>query len=147
MMDEFNAIGDLIFFISKELKKDLDEKLKERGLGQGQTLMLLTLFRLRERDDITGELLAKEMGINKANVSRNISKLKEKEIISITFDEKDQRKKYINLTDKALEDIKSIECVLKDIHKKMVKNIEKDILIKTLEGLNKMQKNLSEKEN
>ncbi|MCR6516253.1 MAG: MarR family winged helix-turn-helix transcriptional regulator [Clostridium sp.] len=146
-MDEFNAIGDLIFFISKELKKDLDEKLKERGLGQGQTLMLLTLFRLREREDITGELLAKEMGINKANVSRNISKLKEKEIVSITFDEKDQRKKYIKLTDKALEDIKSIEYVLKDIHKKMVKNIEKDILIKTLEGLNKMQKNLSEKEN
>ncbi|WP_194192654.1 MarR family winged helix-turn-helix transcriptional regulator [Clostridium chrysemydis] len=146
-MDEFNAIGDLIFFISKELKKDLDEKLKERGLGQGQTLMLLTLFRLKDREDITGELLAKEMGINKGNVSRNISKLKEKGIVSITSDEKDQRKKYIKITDKALEDIKSIESVLKDIHKKMVKNIEKDILIKTLEGLSKMQKNLNEKEN
>lgn len=48
-MKKYEPIGDLIYFISKELKTRLDEELKDRNLGQGQILTLMTLFRLKKK--------------------------------------------------------------------------------------------------
>ncbi|MDO7205266.1 helix-turn-helix domain-containing protein [Paraclostridium bifermentans] len=75
-MKKYEPLGDLIYFISKELKSRMDESLKDRNLGQGQLLTLMTLFKLKNYDEITQEDLAKVMGINKANTSRNLAKLK-----------------------------------------------------------------------
>ncbi|MCU9810817.1 MarR family winged helix-turn-helix transcriptional regulator [Paraclostridium sp. AKS81] len=102
-MKKYEPLGDLIYFISKELKSRMDESLKDRNLGQGQLLTLMTLFKLKNYDEITQEDLAKVMGINKANTSRNLAKLKESGFIVINQSKDDQRKKILNLQIKLLK--------------------------------------------
>lgn len=144
-MKKYEPIGDLIYFISKELKTRLDEELKDRNLGQGQILTLMTLFRLKEKDEIDQDVLSKEMGINKANTSRNLAKLKQNGFIEINQNPIDQRRKQVVLTPKAYEEMFNIEKILKEIHKEMIKDLDEESLTNTLNTLNKMKNNLSEK--
>jgi DNA-binding MarR family transcriptional regulator len=144
-MKKYEPIGDLIYFISKELKTRLDEELKDRNLGQGQILTLMTLFRLKEKDEIDQDVLSKEMGINKANTSRNLAKLKQNGFIEINQNPTDQRRKQVVLTPKAYEEMFNIEKILREIHKEMIKGLDEESLTNTLNTLNKMKNNLSEK--
>lgn len=144
-MKEYEPIGDLIYFISKELKTRLDEELKDRNLGQGQILTLMTLFRLKEKDEIDQDVLSKEMGINKANTSRNLAKLKQNGFIEINQNPTDQRRKQVVLTPKAYEEMFNLEKILKEIHKEMIKDLDEESLTNTLKTLNKMKNNLSDK--
>ncbi|MDK2585389.1 MarR family transcriptional regulator [Romboutsia sedimentorum] len=144
-MKKYEPIGDLIYFISKELKTRLDEELKDRNLGQGQILTLMTLFRLKEKDEIDQDVLSKEMGINKANTSRNLAKLKQNGFIEINQNPIDQRRKQVVLTPKAYEEMFNLEKILKEIHKEMIKDLDEESLTNTLNTLNKMKNNLSDK--
>ncbi len=144
-MKKYEPIGDLIYFISKELKTRLDEELKDRNLGQGQILTLMTLFRLKEKDEIDQDVLSKEMGINKANTSRNLAKLKQNGFIEINQNPTDQRRKQVVLTPKAYEEMFNLEKILKEIHKEMIKDLDEESLTNTLKTLNKMKNNLSDK--
>lgn len=144
-MKKYEPIGDLIYFISKELKTRLDEELKDRNLGQGQILTLMTLFRLKEKDEIDQDVLSKEMGINKANTSRNLAKLKQNEFIEINQNPIDQRRKQVVLTPKAYEEMFNLEKILKEIHKEMIKDLDEQSLTQTLNTLNKMKNNLCNK--
>lgn len=144
-MKKYEPIGDLIYFISKELKTRLDEELKDRNLGQGQILTLMTLFRLKEKDEIDQDVLSKEMGINKANTSRNLAKLKQNGFIEINQNPIDQRRKQVVLTPKAYEEMFNLEKILKEIHKEMIKDLDEESLTNTLNTLNKMKNNLCNK--
>lgn len=141
-MKKYEPIGDLIYFISKELKARMDEALKDRNLGQGQLLTLMTLFRLKEYEEITQEELSKMMGINKANISRNITKLKQGGFIKINQSEEDQRKKNIELTEKAFEEFLYLEKIMRKIHNEMILGLDKESLDYTLSTLLKMKENL-----
>lgn len=141
-MKKYEPIGDLIYFISKELKARMDEALKDRNLGQGQLLTLMTLFRLKEHDEITQEELSKMMGINKANISRNLTKLKQGGFIKINQSEEDQRKKNIELTEKAFEEFLYLEKIMRKIHNEMILGLDKESLDYTLDALLKMKENL-----
>lgn len=144
-MKKYEPLGDLIYFISKELKSRMDESLKDRNLGQGQLLTLMTLFKLKNYDEITQEDLAKVMGINKANTSRNLAKLKESGFIVINQSKDDQRKKNIELTNKAFEEFLYLEKIMREIHNEMISGLDSDSLDSTLSTLIKMKENLLNK--
>lgn len=144
-MRKYQAIGDLIYFISKEFKTNIDEKLKNRNLGQGQTLILMTLLRLENTGEINQDILAKEMGINKANTSRNLTKLKQNGFIEINADTKDNRKKNISLTSKAYNEIINIEKTLKEIYIDMIEGLDERELFCTMKTLEKIKNNLYNK--
>lgn len=141
-MKKYEPIGDLIYFISKELKSRMDEALKDRNLGQGQLLTLMALFRLKDYDEINQEELSKMMGINKANTSRNLTKLKQGEFIKINQSEEDQRKKNIELTEKAFEEFLYLEKIMKKLHNEMILGLDKKSLDYTLDALLKIKENL-----
>jgi DNA-binding MarR family transcriptional regulator len=105
----------------------------------------MTLFRLKEKDEIDQDVLSKEMGINKANTSRNLAKLKQNGFIEINQNPTDQRRKQVVLTPKAYEEMFNIEKILREIHKEMIKGLDEESLTNTLNTLNKMKNNLSEK--
>ncbi|MBB6480154.1 MarR family winged helix-turn-helix transcriptional regulator [Spirochaeta isovalerica] len=93
-------LGDLIIFLAKELKWETEKLFKEMNMGQGQLMMLLFLMGERELP-IRQDLIAKKIGLNKANVSRNISKLKSKNLVSAEQDPEDSRKLLIHMTEKS----------------------------------------------
>lgn len=144
-MKKFQPIGDLIFFISKELKTRMDEGLKDRKLGQGQTSAIMTILKLKDTKDLGQDALSREMGINKANTSRNLAKLNQNGFINITPDLNDQRKKQIELTPKAFEEINSISKVLQNIHSDMIEGLSDEELTCTMNTLIKMRDNLCKK--
>ncbi|MEN2257704.1 MarR family transcriptional regulator [Paraclostridium benzoelyticum] len=144
-MKKYEPLGDLIYFISKELKSRMDESLKDRNLGQGQLLTLMTLFRLKDNDEINQEELARFMGINKANTSRNLNKLKEGGFIVINQSKEDQRKKNIELTNKAFEEFLYLEIIMRKIHNEMISGLDSSSLDCTLSTLIKMKENLCNK--
>ncbi|MGL4570362.1 MAG: MarR family winged helix-turn-helix transcriptional regulator [Clostridium sp.] len=144
-MNNYKCIGDLIYFISKDIKKKMDEGFKDSNIGQGQILTLMALMRHKEDEFINQDELSEEMGINKANISRNLSKLNANNFIEIHLNEKDQRKKKIILTRKAYDEMNSIGNILEDIFNDMVNGIDEEELKATSEVLNKMKKNLESK--
>ncbi|MEG1003444.1 MarR family winged helix-turn-helix transcriptional regulator [Clostridium sp.] len=144
-MSNYKCIGDLIYFISKDLKKKMDEGFKDSNIGQGQILTLMALMRHKEDEFINQDELSEEMGINKANISRNLSKLNANNFIEIYLNETDQRKKKIILTKKAYDEMNSIGNILEDIFNDMVNGIDEEELKVTSEVLNKMKKNLVSK--
>lgn len=144
-MKKFQPIGDLIFFISKELKTRMDEGLKDRKLGQGQTSTIMAILKLKDTKDLGQDALSREMGINKANTSRNLAKLNQNRFINITPDLNDQRKKQIELTPKAFEEINSISKVLQSIHSDMIEGLSDEELTCTMNTLIKMRDNLCKK--
>lgn len=144
-MKKFQPIGDLIFFISKELKTRMDEGLKDRKLGQGQTSTIMAILKLKDTKDLGQDALSREMGINKANTSRNLAKLNQNGFINITPDLNDQRKKQIELTPKAFEQINSISKVLQNIHSDMIEGLSDEELTCTMNTLIKMRDNLCKK--
>lgn len=144
-MKKFQPIGDLIFFISKELKTRMDEGLKDRKLGQGQTSTIMAILKLKDTKDLGQDALSREMGINKANTSRNLAKLNQNGFINIKPDLNDQRKKQIELTPKAFEEINSISKVLQNIHSDMIEGLSDEELTCTMNTLIKMRDNLCKK--
>ncbi|MCB5942905.1 MarR family transcriptional regulator, partial [bacterium 210820-DFI.6.52] len=75
-------------------------------------------------DEITQEDLAKFMGINKANTNRNLAKLKENGFIVINQSKDDQRKKNIELTNKAFEEFLYLEKIMREIHNEMISGLD-----------------------
>lgn len=144
-MNKYTEIGDLIYLISKEIKTRMDEGIKDSDLGQGQILTVMNLMRLKGHEPISQEMLVEEMKINKGNISRNLAKLSDKGFIEIIQNKNDQRKKQIILKQVAYDEFVGISRVLQEIFGHMVKDIEEDDLAITLETLNQMKKNLSNK--
>ncbi|SFB10729.1 MarR family winged helix-turn-helix transcriptional regulator [Clostridium frigidicarnis] len=144
-MNKYTEIGDLIYLISKEIKTRMDEGIKDSNLGQGQILTVMNLMRLKGHEPISQEMLVEEMKINKGNISRNLAKLSDKGFIEIIQNKNDQRKKQIILKEVAYDEFVGISRVLQEIFGHMVKDIEEDDLAITLETLNQMKKNLSNK--
>lgn len=144
-MNKYTEIGDLIYLISKEIKTRMDEGIKDSNLGQGQILTVMNLMRLKGHEPISQEMLVEEMKINKGNISRNLAKLSDKGFIEIIQNKNDQRKKQIILKQVAYDEFVGISRVLQEIFGHMVKDIEEDDLAITLETLNQMKKNLSNK--
>ncbi len=66
-------IADQIFMIGKLLKQYTELALKAYGLGSGQLQILMVIY--QSEGTVTQANLVKSLGIDKANVSRNLGKL------------------------------------------------------------------------
>jgi len=73
-------LGDLLILIHKNLKTQLERELKEYEIGMGQ-LQVLMVFYSNKQAMLTQSELAKEIDVDKGNVSRSVEKLLAKEYI------------------------------------------------------------------
>lgn len=136
-------LGDLIYILSKDIKKSMDRYLKEKKIGFGQFQTLMVIKRLSMDGEVTQELISREMDIDKSNVSRNINKLKETGYIRVEADIKDSRKNLVVLTEFANSQIESLVGILKEVSKQMTAQIAEEQLEITLDCLKKVIKNLN----
>jgi len=79
-MNWMEQLGDLLILIHKNLKTQLERELKEYEIGMGQ-LQVLMVFYSNKQAMLTQSELAKEMDVDKGNVSRSVEKLLAKEYI------------------------------------------------------------------
>lgn len=110
-------------------------------LNNTQLHIVMYLLRNMDRDVCQKELEA-EIHLKKASVTGTLDSLEEKGIITRTMCEDDKRKKFIKLTDKALNMKSQIMDRIDEVNTRVVKDISEEDLKTFLNVLEKMKENL-----
>ena len=107
------------------------------------TQLHIAMYLLRNRDrDVCQKELEAETHLKKASVTGTLDSLEEKGIITRTMCEDDKRKKFIKLTDKALNMKSQIMDRIDEVNTRVVKDISEEDLKTFLNVLEKMKENL-----
>jgi DNA-binding MarR family transcriptional regulator len=129
--------GDLIMTIYKNLKTKMERDLKQYDIGMGQMQILMVFF-----SDVAGIKtqieLAKQLSVDKGNISRSMVKLLEKGYIEQTEDSK----KSFRLTEKGIELKLEIIQIFMRINELMTEDIGVKDVDQTVMTLTKISKNL-----
>ncbi|MCY6355564.1 MarR family winged helix-turn-helix transcriptional regulator [Clostridium sp. ZS2-4] len=94
------SIGKYISILYRYQQCFMGKELKKYGLGTGQYIFLLILFK---KDGISQDELSKSAYIDKGTTARAIAKLENEGYVLRKKDEEDKRTNRIYLTEKALE--------------------------------------------
>jgi DNA-binding MarR family transcriptional regulator len=130
-------LGDLIMTIYKNLKTKMERDLKQYDIGMGQMQILMVFF--SDVDGIkTQNDLAKQLSVDKGNISRSMVKLLEKGYIEQTADSK----KSFRLTEKGIELKLEIIPIFMRINELMTEDIGVKDVDQTVMTLTKISKNL-----
>ncbi|MBW8382611.1 MAG: winged helix DNA-binding protein [Youngiibacter sp.] len=130
-------LGDLIMTIYKNLKTKMERDLKQYDIGMGQMQILIVFF--SDVDGIkTQNDLAKQLSVDKGNISRSMVKLLEKGYIEQTADSK----KSFRLTEKGIELKLEIIPIFMRINELMTEDIGVKDFDQTVMTLTKISKNL-----
>jgi DNA-binding MarR family transcriptional regulator len=130
-------LGDLIMTIYKNLKTKMERDLKQYDIGMGQMQILMVFF--SDIDGIkTQNDLAKQLSVDKGNISRSMVKLLEKGYIEQTADSK----KSFRLTEKGIELKLEIIPIFMRINELMTEDIGVKDVDQTVMTLTKISKNL-----
>jgi DNA-binding MarR family transcriptional regulator len=141
-MNEIFYIGDWIHDLAKLLKQETDSALNTMSLGQGQLMLFMFLLRHTSDKQCFQEQIANAMGLNKANVSRNVAKLEQKGLVGITAQDGDARRRQVRLTPQALALKDELSAHLQSIHLRMVDGIDVQQLAITASVLRRLVSNL-----
>jgi DNA-binding MarR family transcriptional regulator len=137
-------IGDWIHDLAKRLKQETEAGLSGTSLGQGQFLLLLFLLRQAGEEPLYQEEIAQAMGLNKANVSRIVARLRDKDLLEVMTKPGTGRRHQVRLKTRALELKDEMAGQFQAIHQRMVKGIDEEKLAITAAVLRQMLSNLKE---
>lgn len=129
---KYEALGAYVSQIHRKSNSFITKKLSKYGIGSGQYMFLIKLYR---EDGINQETLADSLFIDKGTTARAIKRLEEEGFLYRVKDEHDKRAYVIYLTDKA-KDIKAeVFEILKEWEKIITFNLsneEKEEIIRIL---------------
>ena len=98
--DRCENIGKYISQLYRKGSSFIAKKLSEEGIGSGQLMFLLELYR---QDGITQDNLTERVNIDKGTTARALKKLEDESLIVRIKNEKDKRVNNIYLTEKGKE--------------------------------------------
>lgn len=132
------ALGAYISQIHRKSNVFITKKLSKYGLGSGQYMFLLSLYR---QDGINQEALAEGLMIDKGTTARAIKKLEEVGLVYRVKDETDKRAYGVFLTHKA-KDIKAeVFDILNEWEDKVTYDLSNDEKIEIMRLLKKISLN------
>ena len=142
-MEEEYEIGKQIQMLSRKIKRKMDETFFEYGITGGQAFMLKFI---REKS-INGKAYAKdienEFDMRRPTVTGILQLIEQNKLIERKAEGKDARLKEIVITKKGMEIVKKINSNVKQLEKKLVKDISKDEIQTFLTIIGKLSKNMS----
>jgi len=130
-------IADQIMLLARQIKTLTENKLKNYGIGTGQ-LQLLMLFYQSGGEPLSQGDIVNALKIDKANVSRNVQKLEEKNWIQL---QPENLRRY-TLTDQGRSLKKELGGFFMATHMNMVHGLDEKSLDQTMATLQKMISNL-----
>jgi DNA-binding MarR family transcriptional regulator len=143
----YRYLGDLIFFLSKELKQAVEQALKEHPFNFTHVQVILMVKRLQKTGVVTQEIVTSKLFLDKSNVSRSLKFLESGEYVTIRPLASDVRRKEIWLTEKGEQEVEHLLVIMRTISSKMTKNISKkdtEIAVRTLAQLMENLEHLKE---
>lgn len=118
-MQDKHQLFHTIHQLSRKLTKHLNEALEPFGLYSAQWSVL---YVLKEKGTLTQKELCDYMAVEAPPMTRTIQRLSKLGYIQQNIGE-DKRKKYIELSDKALEEFPKWEETVLKLNQKMVENL------------------------
>ncbi|MGL5352781.1 MAG: MarR family winged helix-turn-helix transcriptional regulator [Clostridium sp.] len=132
------ALGAYISQIHRKSNVFITKKLSKYGLGSGQYMFLLRLYR---QDGINQEALAEGLMIDKGTTARAIKKLEEVGLVYRVKDETDKRAYGVFLTDKAKDIKNEVFEILNEWEDKVTYDLTSDEKIEIMRLLKKVSLN------
>lgn len=131
--------GKLISAIHRKALQIIKYKLKDFDIDVGQIFLL---WYIHNHEGISQEQAAQNFHLDKATVSKNVSRLMRLGYLKKTVNPKDQRERQLSATKKAKVLFPQLENILKDINKLMIEDISKEEQKQFVGILEKVLKNL-----
>ena len=121
---EMRHIGDLVYLISKEMRREVERRLQNENLNYTQFQALMAIKRYD--DGVSQEEISHILEIDKSNVSRSVRRLSESGWIDVHVDQEEARRTLLTLTEQSENNLKSLQHLLSEVESKMLRNIPSD---------------------
>ncbi|MGL4799754.1 MAG: MarR family winged helix-turn-helix transcriptional regulator [Cellulosilyticaceae bacterium] len=120
---EKETIGSYIGHFYRLGTTFLSKEYKGYHIGTGQYQFLMSLYR---EDGVCHDVLTEKLGVDKATTTRAIMKLEEEGYVTRQLNEKDKRKYYIYLTEKAIAKKEEILAIALKWEEKLIGHLTKE---------------------
>jgi len=121
---EMRHIGDLVYLVSKEMRREVERRLQNENLNYTQFQALMAIKRYD--NGVSQEEISHILEIDKSNVSRSVRRLSESGWIDVHVDQEDARRTLLTLTEQSENKLKSLQHLLSEVESKMLRNIPSD---------------------
>lgn len=136
-MESCEAIGKYISEIHRSSCIYFGKKFKRFGVGAGQYLFLLNLYK---HDGITQEELAKKVKLDKGTTARAIKKLEDQGYVKRVKKENDRRAYKLEVTEKAEQIKKDVYVIMNEWENEVRKYLTNEEAQQLVNLLNKLSK-------
>lgn len=143
-MNEINTCGMLIRQIHNALEKIVNNQLKAKGLTFSQMSALIEILNTPARK-LTFKELEKCLSLAQSTTAGLISRLEQKNLVSVSGDTDDKRIKYVEITSPGEKFCKEAKQEMEQTEKNLLKNLsdpEKESLLSLLEEVNRTARNM-----
>ncbi|MDD2553906.1 MAG: MarR family transcriptional regulator [Desulfotomaculaceae bacterium] len=117
------SIGRLVSILCRHVQAHISKELRPYNIGSGQYSLLMVLS---HKNGSMQEMLASELQMDKANVTRAITKLEGQGYVRRESDAADKRVYRIYLTDKGREVIPLVQKVLSECNELISSGLDED---------------------
>jgi len=127
-------LTDLLTDLSTHYNAIIRDTASQFSLTTSQAFHILSI----PSDGISISQLAYRLGLDTSTLTRNIQKLESKKLLTRSVHLYDKRVQNIQLTDKGLKTVASIDLLLKDINYSIMENIDLDSQQNIIDSLEKL---------
>ena len=142
-MEEEYEIGKQIQMLSRKIKRKMDETFLEYGITGGQAFMLKFIHEKQINGKVYAKNIENEFDMRRPTVTGILQLMEQNKLIERKAEGKDARLKDIVITKKGMEIVKKIDSNVKEVEKKLVKDISKNEIQTFLTIIGKLSKNMS----
>ncbi len=142
MKENHSSLGKYISIIHRHGRIYIDEKLKPHGIGGGQAIFLITLYR---NDGIRQEDLCRSINIDKGTTARALKRLESSGYVSRQRDSSDKRAYNIHLTKKALDFKSELRKIFSEWTDTLANGLTEEEVVKAFQLLEALANNAANK--
>ena len=144
MNNHQGALGFHIRELSILLSRKIDHEAIQNdieNISHPQAMVIHFISRNHPRE-IHQKDIEEELSIRKPTASQLLDRMEKSGLVERRVSSKDKRRNQIILTDKAIDSVKQIKHVLKDIEKTLQQDLTEDEIATFLQVVEKMKKNI-----
>ena len=142
-MKEEYEIGKQVQMLSRKIKRKMDETFLEYGITGGQAFMLKYIHEKSTNGKVYAKDIENEFDMRRPTVTGILQLMEQNGLIERKAEGKDARLKEIFITKKGMEIGEKIDSNVKEVEKKLVKDISKNEIQTFLTIISKLSKNMS----
>ncbi len=141
-MKSNDDVGKQIQMLSRKIKRNLDSTFLSYGVTGVQGRILKFIYNKSKKGKVYAKDIENEFDMRRATIAGIIQLMENNNLIERKSAGEDARMKEIVMTEKALNIVNNINSSIKNMEKKLKKDISKEEMSTFLDTLNKISNNI-----